>query len=91
MKNKAFSTGADRVDVKAANVAAKAAVERLYPHAKVVPTSQVMHCEDGAFVEVMVWLPIAEFQREPGKHKNSCPAYGNYQPPYEECNCGAEA
>lgn len=24
------------------------------------------------------------------QHKNSCPAYGNYQPPYEECNCGAD-
>jgi hypothetical protein len=21
-------------------------------------------------------------------HKLSCPAYGNYQPPYEECICG---
>ena len=24
------------------------------------------------------------------KHKLSCPAYSNYQPPYEDCNCGAE-
>lgn len=23
-------------------------------------------------------------------HKRSCPTYGNYQPPYEECDCGAE-
>jgi hypothetical protein len=23
-------------------------------------------------------------------HKRTCPAYGNYQPPYEECDCGAE-
>jgi hypothetical protein len=23
-------------------------------------------------------------------HSRSCPAYSNYQPPYEECNCGAE-
>jgi hypothetical protein len=23
-------------------------------------------------------------------HKRSCPAYGNYQPPYEECNCGTD-
>lgn len=23
-------------------------------------------------------------------HKNTCPAYGNYQPPYEECDCGAD-
>jgi hypothetical protein len=25
------------------------------------------------------------------RHTRSCPAYGNYQPPYEECDCGAEA
>lgn len=24
------------------------------------------------------------------RHNRSCPAYGNYQPPYEECTCGAE-
>jgi len=24
------------------------------------------------------------------RHDRSCPAYGNYQPPYEECNCGYE-
>jgi len=24
------------------------------------------------------------------QHNRACPAYGNYQPPYEECNCGAE-
>ena len=24
------------------------------------------------------------------QHTRSCPAYGNYQPPYEECNCRAE-
>lgn len=24
------------------------------------------------------------------QHSRSCPAYGNYQPPYEECDCGAE-
>lgn len=23
-------------------------------------------------------------------HKRSCPAYGNYQPPYEECDCGED-
>jgi uncharacterized protein len=23
-------------------------------------------------------------------HLRSCPAYGNYQPPYETCNCGVE-
>lgn len=23
-------------------------------------------------------------------HDRSCPAYGNYQPPYEGCDCGAE-
>ena len=23
-------------------------------------------------------------------HAQTCPAYGNYQPPYEECTCGAE-
>ena len=25
------------------------------------------------------------------RHDRSCPAYGNYQPPYEECNCGYES
>lgn len=25
---------------------------------------------------------------KPKKHANNCPAYGNYQPPYEECTCG---
>lgn len=24
------------------------------------------------------------------QHTRSCPAYGNYQPPYEECTCGFE-
>lgn len=24
------------------------------------------------------------------QHKTSCRAYSNYQPPYEECTCGAE-
>lgn len=24
------------------------------------------------------------------KCATSCPAYGNYQPPYHECTCGAE-
>jgi hypothetical protein len=24
------------------------------------------------------------------QHERTCPAYGNYQPPYEECDCGAE-
>jgi hypothetical protein len=24
------------------------------------------------------------------EHARTCPAYGNYQPPYEECNCGVE-
>ncbi len=24
------------------------------------------------------------------RHKTSCPAYGNYQLPYEDCTCGAE-
>lgn len=24
------------------------------------------------------------------KHALTCPAYGNYQPPYEECTCGAD-
>jgi hypothetical protein len=23
-------------------------------------------------------------------HKRTCRAYGNYQPPYEDCTCGAE-
>jgi hypothetical protein len=23
-------------------------------------------------------------------HAKNCPTYGNYQPPYEECNCEAE-
>ena len=23
-------------------------------------------------------------------HTRSCPVYGNYQPPYEECDCGDE-
>lgn len=25
------------------------------------------------------------------QHAQTCPAYGNYQPPYEDCDCGAEA
>lgn len=24
------------------------------------------------------------------RHALNCPAYGNYQPPYEDCNCGFE-
>jgi hypothetical protein len=24
------------------------------------------------------------------QHAKTCPAYGNYQPPYEECDCGAD-
>jgi len=24
------------------------------------------------------------------QHTRNCPAYGNYQPPYEECTCGFE-
>lgn len=27
----------------------------------------------------------------PSGHKRTCPAYGNYQPPYEKCDCGAES
>lgn len=27
---------------------------------------------------------------EQWKHTPTCPAYGNYQPPYEDCTCGAE-
>ena len=29
--------------------------------------------------------------RAPDGHKRTCPASGNYQPPYEECDCGAGA
>jgi hypothetical protein len=25
------------------------------------------------------------------RHLRSCPAYGNYQPPYEACDCGYES
>lgn len=24
------------------------------------------------------------------QHARTCPAYGNYQPPYEDCDCGAD-
>lgn len=24
------------------------------------------------------------------QHVRTCPAYGNYQPPYEDCDCGAD-
>lgn len=35
---------------------------------------------------------LAEAPRaETRRHARSCPAYGNYQPPYEECDCGAES
>lgn len=27
---------------------------------------------------------------KPTGHAKTCPAYGNYQPPYEECDCGYE-
>lgn len=28
--------------------------------------------------------------RRPKRHTLACPAYSNYQPPYEDCTCGAE-
>jgi hypothetical protein len=68
MRNAAFSVEAERGNIKAANQQVKEAVQRLYPFVKVTPTSQVMHCEDGAFVEVMIWLPTEDFQ--PGIYVN---------------------
>lgn len=29
--------------------------------------------------------------RKKHQHTLTCPAYGNYQPPYETCDCGAES
>jgi hypothetical protein len=35
--------------------------------------------------------PVAFTVERTKQHARTCPAYGNYQPPYEECNCGREA
>jgi hypothetical protein len=31
--------------------------EKVHPNVRVFPTSHVMMCQGGAFVEVMVWVP----------------------------------
>lgn len=46
-------------------------------------SAQPCGCDEGAD-----W--VCERHKAQGKHKRSCPAYGNYQPPYEECNCGVK-
>lgn len=48
----------------------------------------VVECEivDGALI-----IRKAEAAPQVSKpHDRTCPAYGNYQPPYEQCDCGAE-
>lgn len=33
---------------------------------------------------------IQRMCRDEAKHDSTCPAYGNYQPPYEDCTCKVE-
>lgn len=42
---------------------------------------------DASLVRILIALVIPVFDMN---HKLNCPAYSNYQPPYEDCNCGAE-
>lgn len=82
---------------KQLNEWAREAAQRKFPEARVTAASTVHPVDDGAFVEISVWISADELAAvkppPPGTltgHARTCRAYGNYQPPYEDCTCGFE-
>lgn len=57
-------------------------MERVWPDAKIERAAAII----ATFVEPLVAL-LWEARRE---HNTGCLAYSNYQPPYEDCTCGAD-